>query len=99
MVYFVVSDSTKEDQRLYTQARLQEVACQDCLAKVQVKKNSEHHTSIQWTFESVDQCAEFNKARQEPGGRRIYATCSRLRASIEKAVDKGEIEIGAIDGY
>lgn len=99
MVYFVVSDSTKEDQRLYTRARLQEVACLDCLAKVQVKKNSEHHTSIQWTFESVGECAEFNKAGQEPGGRRIYATCSRLRKSIERAVDKGEIEIGAIDGY
>jgi len=99
MVYFVVKDSTREDQRLYTQARLKDVACLDCLAKVQVKKNSEHHTSIQWTFESVAACAEFNKASQEPGGRRIYASCSRLRQSIEQAVDKGEIEIGAIDGY
>ena len=43
------SADTLEDQRLYTRARLVEVACLDCLARVGVKKNSEHHTSIQWS--------------------------------------------------
>ena len=33
------SADTLEDQRLYTSARLVEVACLDCLARVGVKKN------------------------------------------------------------
>ena len=53
MASFVpTSDDTLEDQRLYTRARLVEVACLDCLARVGVKKNSEHHTSIQWDAEA-----------------------------------------------
>jgi hypothetical protein len=93
------SEETLEDQRLYTRARLKDVACLDCLATVGVKKNSEHHTSIQWTTEALEQCAEFRKRASEPGGRHVYESCSRLRASIERAVADGEIEIGAHDGY
>jgi post-segregation antitoxin (ccd killing protein) len=93
------SPETLEDQRLYTQARLTEVACLDCLAKVGVKKNSEHHTSIQWTAESLEACAEFRRMSSQPGGRHVYETCPRLRASIERAVSEGKIEIGALDGY
>ena len=100
MVSFApTSDETLEDQRLYTQARLTEVACLDCLATVGVKKNSEHHTSIQWTAESLEQCAEFRKMDSAPGGRHVYESCSRLRGSIDRAVAEGEIEIGAQDGY
>jgi hypothetical protein len=93
------SEETLEDQRLYTQARLQEVACLDCLAKVGVKKNSEHHTSIQWTSEALQQCAEFRRMESAPGGRHVYEGCPRLRSSIDRAVADGEIEIGALDGY
>ena len=100
MVSFApTSAETLEDQRLYTQARLTEVACLDCLAKVGVKKNSEHHTSIQWHAESLSACAEFQKMSSEPGGRHVYASCSRLRASIDRAVSEGGLEIGALDGY
>ena len=100
MVSFApTSEETLEDQRLYTQARLKEVACLDCLARVGVKKNSEHHTSIQWTAESLEQCAEFRKMDSTPGGRHVYESCSRLRGSIDRAVAEGEIEIGAQDGY
>jgi len=100
MVSFApTSDDTLEDQRLYTQARLTEVACLDCLAKVGVKKNSEHHTSVQWHADSLAQCAEFRKMESEPGGRHVYASCSRLSSSIERAVTDGELEIGALDGY
>jgi len=90
---------TLEDQRLYTSARLTEVACLDCLARVQVKKNSEHHTAIQWTSEALGQCAEFARLAGQPGGRPVYAACSRLAGSIEAAVRDGEIAIGAEDGY
>ena len=100
MVSFApTSEETLEDQRLYTRARLTNVACLDCLAQVGVKKNSEHHTSIQWNAEALEHCAEFRKKASEPGGRHVYETCSRLRSSIERAVADGEIEIGALDGY
>ena len=100
MVSFApTNDDTFEDQRLYTQARLTEVACLDCLARVGVKKNSEHHTSIQWHADSLEQCAEFRKRSTQPGGRHVYEGCSRLRSSIERAVAEGELEVGALDGY
>ena len=100
MVSFApTSEDTLADQRLYTEARLTEVACLDCLAHVRVKKNSEHHTSIQWSAEAQDQCAEFRKMDAEPGGRHVHASCSRLRSSIERAVAEGQLHIGALDGY
>lgn len=100
MVSFApTSPDTVEDQRLYTTARLTEVACLDCLARVGVKKNSEHHTSVQWTAGSLASCAEFRRLEQQPGGRPLHASCPRLRASIERAVAEGTLRIGAEDGY
>lgn len=100
MAYVVPrSADTLEDQRLYTRARLVDVACLDCLARVRVKKNSEHHTSIQWTAEAVAQCAEFARLDAGPGGRRVHDHCPRLAASIEAAVRDGAVRIGAEDGY
>ncbi len=100
MVSFApTSPDTAEDQRLYTQARLVEVACLDCLAKVLVKKNSEHQTSIQWTAEALGHCAEFNRAASQPEGRPIRVACSRLGSSIDQAVKDGAIDVGAEDGY
>jgi hypothetical protein len=100
MVSFApTSEETLEDQRLYTQARLTRVACLDCLAQVGVKKNSEHHTSVQWDSDALAACAEFRRMENQPGGRHVYETCPRLRSSIERAVAEGEIEIGALDGY
>jgi len=93
------SPDTLEDQRLYTRARLVEVACLDCLARVGVKKNSEHHTSIQWTDEATGHCQEFARMASTPTGRPVHAPCSRLAASIDAAVRDGEIAIGAEDGY
>jgi hypothetical protein len=91
------SEDTFEDQRLYTRARLVEVACLDCLAKVRVKKNSEHHTSIQWTSEARESCPELTKISST--GRDIHRGCPRLAASIEAAVRDGVVPIGAEDGY
>jgi hypothetical protein len=93
------SADTLEDQRLYTRARMVEVACLDCLARVGVKKNSEHHTSIQWTTEALGECQVFARMSGEPGGRRVHASCPRLAASIEAAVGEGQLSIGAEDGY
>src|SRR5690242_11269533 len=97
MASFVpTSPDTLEDQRLYTSARLVEVACLDCLARVGVKKNSEHHTSIQWTGEARQQCPELNR---RGGGRETFPACPRLVDSIEAATREGRVPIGAEDGY
>jgi hypothetical protein len=93
------SADTLEDQRLYTHARMVEVACLDCLARVGVKKNSEHHTSIQWTRDALEECQVFARMSGEPGGRRVHASCPRLGASIDAAVREGALSIGAEDGY
>jgi hypothetical protein len=83
-------EETFEDRRLYLEGRLVTVACLDCLAEVRVKKNSEHHTSIQWSQEAVAHCTEF--ARDRATGRRAaHESCSRLRASIETACREGRI--------
>jgi hypothetical protein len=100
MASFVpTSADTLEDQRLYTRARLVEVACLDCLARVGVKKNSEHHTSIQWTAQALGDCQVFARMAGEPGGRPVHAACPRLAASIDAAVREGRLPIGAEDGY
>lgn len=93
------SADTLEDQRLYTIARLSEVACLDCLATVGVKKNSEHHTSIQWSADALGSCPEFTRMAQRPEGRSVHEGCPRLVASIESASREGQIPIGAEDGY
>ena len=93
------SAETLEDQRLYTSARLVEVACLDCLARVGVKKNSEHHTSIQWNVDALHACPEFSRMERRPEGRAVHEACPRLVASIEAAAREGRIPIGAEDGY
>ena len=101
MASFVpTSAETLEDQRLYTRARLIEVACLDCLARVGVKKNSEHHTSIQWNAEALEHVPgvpqDGVRARR---ARTSTRAAPRLRSSIERAVADGQIAIGAQDGY
>ncbi len=100
MASFVpTSADTLEDARLYTQARLTQVACLDCLASVGVKKNSEHHTSIQWSPEALAACPEFARRDASPQGRPVHEGCPRLVASIDAAVREGNIHVGAEDGY
>jgi len=100
MASFVpTSEETLEDQRRYTSGHLTEVACLDCLAKVLVKKNSDHHTSIQWTQEAVSGCPEFNRMTARADGRPLQQGCPRLAASIDAAARDGVIPIGAEDGY
>jgi hypothetical protein len=66
----------------------------DCKARVLVRKNSEHHTSIQWTQEAVSDCTTFAKMSREEGGRSVHAGCPRLNKSIEEAVRDGAVSIG-----
>ena len=89
---------TVADQRLYLDGRLVEVSCLDCLAKVRVKKNSPHHTSIQWSAAAQNACAEFARPRGEEGGRTVFESCSRLKKSIDDAVEEGRVQTGDSDG-
>ena len=84
---------TLEDRRRYLEGHLVEVACLDCLATVKVRKQSEFHTSIQWSAEAVSACAELSRARAE-GDFRPQRSCGRLQDSIRTAVRDGVIEIG-----
>lgn len=94
MVSFTpLSPETAADQRLYLDASLQEVSCLDCLARVRVKKNSEFHTSIQWTAEAQAHCGELARKNAEAGHRVVHESCSRLRASIDAAVREGRLRI------
>ncbi len=98
MAYIVPSlPETFEDRELYTHSRLQDVPCMDCKARVQVRKNSEHHTSIQWTEEAVSDCTTFAKLSRQDGGRPVYVSCPRLAVSIEEAVRDGAVSVGSPD--
>jgi hypothetical protein len=98
MPYIVPSlAETLEDRALYTRSHLQEVPCMDCKARVLVRKNSEHHTSIQWTQEAVEDCTTFAKLARQDGGRPIHSGCPRLAASIEEAVRDGAVSVGSPD--
>ena len=100
MASFVpTSPDTLEDQRLYTEARLVEVACLDCLARVGVKKNSEHQTSLQWSSEALDNCQELSRRGSGPERRDLHKPCPRMMASIDAAVRAGDVPVGAHDGY
>ena len=94
MVSFApLSPETLEDRRRYLEGHLVEVACLDCLAKVHVRKQSEFHTSVQWSTDAVSACAEFARARSE-GDLRPQRGCSRLQDSIRAAVRDGVVEPG-----
>ncbi len=98
MSYIVPSlAETYADRQLYTESRLQEVPCMDCSARVLVRKNSEHHTSIQWTQKAVADCTTFAKMSRDEGGRPVHAGCPRLNASIEEAVRDGVVAVGSDD--
>src|SRR5688500_5065103 len=96
MAYIVPTrPETLEDRALYTSGRLVEIACRECQARVMVRKNSEHHTSIQWTRDAVEDCAFFAELTRQDDGRPIHSGCPRLVASIEEAVRDGVLSIGA----
>ncbi|UDY22206.1 hypothetical protein [Nocardioides sp. Kera G14] len=95
MVSFApTSAETLADRERYTAAGLTEVACLDCLARVGVRKNSEHMTSIQWTAEAEAQCPDLTRRIPEGPRRSIQGGCPRMAASIEAAVADGSLPVG-----
>ena len=93
------SAETLEDQRLYTRARgWSRSPAWTAWPRVGVKKNSEHHTSIQWTAEAP-RALPGARAGRLGGPRRRTPPARGWSASIEAAVRDGEVPIGAEDGY
>ena len=82
--------ATRTDERPW---RYADVRCDRCGAIVEVAKFSEQHTSVQWTAESVLRCAEFAAAIAAGRTSALIATCSSLRASIDRAVTDGRVEV------
>jgi hypothetical protein len=60
---------------------------------VQVAKFSPQHTTVQWTAGAVLSCAEFSASVTEGGTSALIATCASLRASIDRAVADGRVEV------
>jgi hypothetical protein len=84
---------TAADKRLYVEAGLVPVECIECGNRVLVKKNSDKHTSVQWSTASTG-CPEI-AARMSAGARSGQILgCSLLKKSIDRAVQRGGLVIG-----
>jgi hypothetical protein len=79
---------TLADRARYMSEGLTTISCMDCLVTVEVRKNSDHQTAIQWSADAQGMCPEL--ARREG----IHESCPRLMASIEAAVRDGRLPIG-----
>lgn len=79
---------TLADRARYMSEGLTTISCMDCLVSVEVRKNSDHQTAIQWSPDEQGKCPEL--ARREG----IHEGCPRLKASIEAAVRDGRLPIG-----
>ena len=89
MSSFVPRDAeTLAERARYTSDGLTTVSCLDCLVSVQVRKNSDHQTAIQWSAEAQGQCPVLS------GRDSIHEGCPRLSASIEAAVREGRLPVG-----
>lgn len=90
MALFVPRDpETLADRARYTSEGLTSVSCLDCTVTVQVRKNTDRQTAIQWSDEAQHACPEL--ARQVG----IHEGCPRLAASIDAAVRSGQLPVGA----
>jgi hypothetical protein len=95
MASFAPTDpETLADRERYTADGLTSVACLDCLARVGVRKNSEHMTSVQWTAEAEAACPDLTRRIPEGSRRSIQGGCSRIYESIDAAVADGSLPIG-----
>jgi hypothetical protein len=80
----------REDER---EAASRPVECERCGTSVLVAKFSPQHTSVQWSLESVYDCAEF-RARTAAGEQTaLIDACASLRDSINRAVLQRRLEL------
>jgi hypothetical protein len=84
-----VSADTLSDRQEFLSSGLRPVECTACGTCVLVKKNSQHHMSIQWQT-STEGCVEF---AANGGPSALLDTCSKLRSTIDALVAEGLIEV------
>ncbi len=85
-----VRAQTVVDLRTYLEEGMQPVECRACGTRALVRKNSHHHTSIEWQAHPSEVCPEYTESRSGTGS---WRTCPRMAASIDHAVMEGIIEI------
>ncbi len=85
---------TSADER---EAGFRPVECERCGAAVLVAKFSPQHTSVQWSLESVRACAEFSARAAAGEQTALIDTCTSMRASIDRAVLDGRLEVSRPD--
>lgn len=85
---------TLADREAFLTSGLVPVSCDTCDTKVLVAKNSEKHTSIQWTSDPARTCPVYAERAAAGKNTALMDTCERLSASIATAVAEGRIEIG-----
>ena len=72
---------------------LHEVGCRRCGATVLVRKSSVAQTSIQWTTQAQQTCAELAERRAAGTHPALVPACESLRASIDEAVREGALQV------
>jgi hypothetical protein len=83
---------TAEDRRLYIEIGFTPVVCASCGIEALVKKNSQKHTSVQWTAAAVAGCPEITAARvADPRG--LVLGCPKLADTIAEAVRAGAVVV------
>ena len=88
----MTSPRTLADRQEYLEAGLVPVECAACGTWVRVKKLSRQQTTVQWTRPAVLACVEFaDPSDDRPNA--LIPTCTQLRASIDRAVRDGRLEI------
>lgn len=89
MTSFAPRDAeTFAERARYTSEGLTTVSCMDCLVTVQVRKNSDQQTAIQWSADAQGQCPVLS------GRDSIHEGCPQLKASIDAAVREGRLPVG-----
>jgi hypothetical protein len=84
---------TLTERREYLEGGLAEVPCGRCAARVRVRKQSPQQTSVQWTARAARQCRELSAAAADGRPTALVPTCPDLRASIDRAVREGRLEV------
>jgi hypothetical protein len=69
------------------------VECERCGATALVAKFSPQQTSVQWSLASVRACAEFSARAAAGEQTALIDSCASLRASIDRAVLQGRLEV------
>jgi hypothetical protein len=83
-----LSRETRADRQEFLSTGLRPVECTACGTCVLVKKNSQHHMSIQWQTSTAG-CPEL----ASHNGPSLMDTCSKLRATVDGLVAEGLLEV------